>query len=136
MVLYDTTLRDGSQQVGISLTCDDKLAVAEHLVALGVGYIEGGYPGSNPKDVEFFQRWFSSGLAERAKAKNVTLAAFGMTQRSRRRRGKRRGLAALAPRAPPSFNSTLLPKAWRSVREGARRGRPENRRWSPSPWRF
>ena len=41
VVLYDTTLRDGSQQVGISLTCDDKLAVAEHLVALGVGYIEG-----------------------------------------------------------------------------------------------
>ena len=86
VVLYDTTLRDGSQQVGISLTCDDKLAVAEHLVALGVGYIEGGYPGSNPKDVEFFSRWTSSGLAERAAAKNVTLAAFGMT--------RRRGVAA------------------------------------------
>ena len=81
VVLYDTTLRDGTQQVGISLTCDDKLEVASHLVDLGVGYVEGGYPGSNPKDAEFFERWFSEGLAEKAKANNVTLVAFGMTRR-------------------------------------------------------
>ena len=69
------------RQVGISLTCDDKLAVAEHLVGLGVAYIEGGYPGSNPKDVEFFSRWTSSGLADRAAAGGTKLAAFGMTRR-------------------------------------------------------
>jgi hypothetical protein len=46
--------------VGISLTCDDKIEVASHLLDMGVAYIEGGYPGSNPKDVEFFARWESS----------------------------------------------------------------------------
>ena len=135
VVLYDTTLRDGSQQVGISLTCDDKLAVAEHLVALGVGYIEGGYPGSNPKDVEFFQRWFSSGLAERAKAKNVTLAAFGMIGAAASRRGKRRGLAG-ARRVPRAVRL----RASQGVRSSARRCSawtpPRTWRWSPSPWRF
>ena len=110
VVLYDTTLRDGSQQVGISLTCDDKLAVAEHLVALGVGYIEGGYPGSNPKDVEFFQRWFSSGLAERAKAKNVTLAAFGMTRRRGVAAENDEGLRALV--ACPAPCVCVVAKAW------------------------
>ena len=54
--VYDTTLRDGSQQEGISLTIDDKLRVAEQLDHLGVAFIEGGYPGANPKDAEFFQR--------------------------------------------------------------------------------
>jgi len=110
VVLYDTTLRDGSQQVGISLTCDDKLAVAEHLVALGVGYIEGGYPGSNPKDVEFFQRWFSSGLAERAEAKNVTLAAFGMTRRRGVAAENDEGLRALV--ACPAPCVCVVAKAW------------------------
>ena len=54
--IYDTTLRDGSQQEGISLTVDDKLHVAEQLDHLGVAYIEGGWPGANPKDEEFFAR--------------------------------------------------------------------------------
>jgi 2-isopropylmalate synthase len=110
VVLYDTTLRDGSQQVGISLTCDDKLAVAEHLVALGVGYIEGGYPGSNPKDVEFFQRWFSSGLAERAEAKKVTLAAFGMTRRRGVAAENDEGLKALVECPAPCV--CVVAKAW------------------------
>ena len=110
VVLYDTTLRDGSQQVGISLTCDDKLAVAEHLVALGVGYIEGGYPGSNPKDVEFFSRWTSSGLAERAAAKNVTLAAFGMTRRRGVAAEDDEGLKALVDCPAPCV--CVVAKAW------------------------
>lgn len=110
VVLYDTTLRDGSQQVGISLTCDDKLAVAEHLVALGVGYIEGGYPGSNPKDVEFFQRWFSSGLAERAEAKKVTLAAFGMTRRRGVAAENDEGLKTLVECPAPCV--CVVAKAW------------------------
>lgn len=54
--IYDTTLRDGAQLEGISLTVDDKLRIAEQLDRLGVHYIEGGWPGANPKDVEFFER--------------------------------------------------------------------------------
>ena len=54
--IFDTTLRDGSQQEGLSLTVDDKLRVAEQLDHLGVAYIEGGWPGANPKDEEFFAR--------------------------------------------------------------------------------
>jgi len=53
--IYDTTLRDGTQREGISLSCDDKIRIAQSLDALGVAYIEGGWPGSNPKDAEFFK---------------------------------------------------------------------------------
>ena len=54
--IFDTTLRDGSQREGLSLTVEDKLRIAEQLDHLGVGYIEGGWPGANPKDDEFFAR--------------------------------------------------------------------------------
>ena len=54
--VYDTTLRDGAQQEGLNLTVADKIAIAGHLDELGVGYIEGGWPGANPKDTEFFAR--------------------------------------------------------------------------------
>ncbi len=54
--IYDTTLRDGTQREGISLSCDDKLRIARRLDELGVAFIEGGWPGSNPKDAEFFER--------------------------------------------------------------------------------
>jgi 2-isopropylmalate synthase len=54
--VYDTTLRDGTQQEGMSLTVEDKLRVAEQLDHLGVAFIEGGWPGANPKDEEFFAR--------------------------------------------------------------------------------
>ncbi len=56
VLIYDTTLRDGTQREGISLSCDDKLRIAQELDELGVAFIEGGWPGSNPKDVEFFDR--------------------------------------------------------------------------------
>jgi 2-isopropylmalate synthase len=52
--VYDTTLRDGAQQEGLNLSVADKLTIARQLDGLGVGYIEGGWPGSNPKDTEFF----------------------------------------------------------------------------------
>src|SRR3954452_2403789 len=74
--IYDTTLRDGSQLEGISLTVDDKLRIAEQLDHLGVHYIEGGWPGANPKDDEFFQR----GVTE-LDLKTSTLVAFGSTRR-------------------------------------------------------
>jgi len=75
--IFDTTLRDGSQQEGLSLTVDDKLRVAEQLDHLGVAYIEGGYPGANPKDDEFFAR----APAELHLATS-TLVAFGSTRRA------------------------------------------------------
>jgi 2-isopropylmalate synthase len=76
--VYDTTLRDGSQREGLSLSVDDKLAVAAHLDALGVGYIEGGWPGANPKDEAFFRRAAAGDL----QLSNATLAAFGATRKA------------------------------------------------------
>ena len=77
IVIYDTTLRDGTQREGISLSCDDKLRIARRLDDFGVDYIEGGWPGSNPKDVEFFMRTGELNL------KNAKIAAFGSTCRRR-----------------------------------------------------
>lgn len=73
--IYDTTLRDGSQGEGINFSVADKLRIAERLDAFGVHYIEGGWPGSNPKDIEFFQQ------VRRKKFKHAKLAAFGSTRR-------------------------------------------------------
>jgi len=74
--VYDTTLRDGTQREGISYTLEDKLRIAEHLDAFGVTFIEGGWPGSNPKDEEFFAR-----ARDRA-WKHAKIAAFGSTRRA------------------------------------------------------
>ncbi|MDG2210623.1 MAG: citramalate synthase [Acidimicrobiales bacterium] len=74
--IYDTTLRDGAQLEGISLTVDDKLRIAEQLDNLGVHYIEGGWPGANPKDVEFFER-----AQKELPLKQSRLVAFGSTRR-------------------------------------------------------
>ena len=74
--IYDTTLRDGAQLEGISLTVDDKLRIAEQLDRLGVHYIEGGWPGANPKDEEFFTRDRTELALELS-----TLVAFGSTRR-------------------------------------------------------
>ena len=74
--IYDTTLRDGTQGEGFQLSVLDKLRIAERLDEFGVDYIEGGWPGSNPKDIEFF--------AEAAKRgwENAKIAAFGSTRRA------------------------------------------------------
>jgi 2-isopropylmalate synthase len=74
--VYDTTLRDGAQQEGLSLSVVDKLAIAGLLDELGVGFIEGGWPGAIPKDTEFFAR-----AARDLTLKNASLAAFGATRR-------------------------------------------------------
>jgi 2-isopropylmalate synthase len=74
--VYDTTLRDGAQQEGLNLSVDNKLAIARHLDDLGVGYIEGGWPGANPKDTDFFAR-----ARTELNLSNATLAAFGATRR-------------------------------------------------------
>ncbi len=74
--VYDTTLRDGTQREGISLSCDDKLRIAQRLDALGIDLIEGGWPGSNPKDAEFFER------AKHIEWRRAHIAAFGSTRRA------------------------------------------------------
>ncbi|HEX4258121.1 MAG TPA: citramalate synthase [Streptosporangiaceae bacterium] len=74
--VYDTTLRDGAQQEGLNLTVADKLVIASHLDGLGVGYIEGGWPGAIPKDTEFFRR-----AQQELGLKHAQLAAFGATRR-------------------------------------------------------
>ena len=73
--IYDTTLRDGAQLEGISLTVDDKLRIADALDELGVQFIEGGWPGANPKDVEFFER-----AGKELRFERSTLVAFGSTR--------------------------------------------------------
>ncbi len=75
--VYDTTLRDGAQQEGLNLSVTDKLSIARHLDDLGVGFIEGGWPGANPKDTEFFAR-----AAKDLSLRSATLAAFGATRRA------------------------------------------------------
>src|SRR5690242_13525350 len=74
--VYDTTLRDGAQQEGLTLTVADKLAIARRLDEFGVGFIEGGWPGAIPKDTEFFRR-----ARTELSLANATLAAFGATRR-------------------------------------------------------
>ena len=75
--VYDTTLRDGAQQEGLNLSVADKLSIARQLDGLGVGYIEGGWPGANPKDTEFFRR-----AAAELHLEHARLAAFGATRRA------------------------------------------------------
>src|ERR671916_671178 len=74
--IYDTTLRDGAQAEGISFSVADKLKIARRLDEFGIHFIEGGWPGSNPKDEEFFA------LAQKQTWKTAQLAAFSMTRRA------------------------------------------------------
>lgn len=76
VTLYDTTLRDGTQGEGINFSVADKIRIAERLDQFGVHYIEGGWPGSNPKDIEFFER------AQNLKLKTARIAAFGSTRKA------------------------------------------------------
>ncbi len=73
--IYDTTLRDGTQSEGFTLSSNDKVRIAQKLDEIGVAFIEGGWPGSNPKDVEFFER------ARDMEWRNALIAAFGSTCR-------------------------------------------------------
>ncbi|MFF6999310.1 citramalate synthase, partial [Streptomyces sp. NPDC008313] len=75
--VFDTTLRDGAQREGINLTVADKLAIARHLDDFGVGFIEGGWPGANPRDTEFFAR-----AQQEITFRHAQLVAFGSTRRA------------------------------------------------------
>ncbi|MFW6189850.1 MAG: citramalate synthase [Planctomycetota bacterium] len=102
--IYDTTLRDGCQAEGVSMALEDKLEVAERLDELGVDYIEGGYPLSNPKDEEFFRQ------APRLGLKSARISAFGSTRRADRAAEDDVGLGALLDAETPAV--TIVAKAW------------------------
>jgi 2-isopropylmalate synthase len=104
ILLYDTTLRDGAQREEISLSVHDKLAIARKLDEFGVRYIEGGWPGSNPKDGNFFQQVKETGL------KQAKIAAFGSTRRKRTRAAEDGNLRALLLADTPAV--TLVGKTW------------------------
>lgn len=102
--IYDTTLRDGAQQEGLNLSVHDKLTIARHLDDLGVGFIEGGWPGANPKDTEFFKL-----AAKELKLKNATFVAFGATRRANSKAADDVLLRALAESGAPVV--TLVAKS-------------------------
>ncbi len=102
--LYDTTLRDGTQREDISLSVDDKLTIAKRLAEFGMHYIEGGWPGSNPKDAEFFAR------ARRINLGGTRLAAFGSTRHKDSRCEADANLQALLASGTPAV--TLVGKSW------------------------
>ncbi len=100
--IFDTTLRDGAQTQGVDFSIDDKLKIAESLGKLGVDYIEGGWPGANPTDTEFFQK--------KINIKNSILTAFGMTKKTGRSADNDPGLSALLNSKAPAI--CLVGKSW------------------------
>ncbi|MBO0819458.1 MAG: citramalate synthase, partial [Nocardiopsaceae bacterium] len=102
--VYDTTLRDGAQQEGLNLTVADKLVIARHLDRLGVGFIEGGWPGAIPKDTEFFRR-----AAAELDLRHARLAAFGSTRKAGVRAADDPQVAALRESRAPVV--TLVAKS-------------------------
>jgi 2-isopropylmalate synthase len=104
ILLYDTTLRDGTQGEGISLSVEDKLKITRLLDRLGVHYIEGGWPGSNPKDVEYFQR------TQRLDLEQIRVAAFGSTCRVGSQPQEDANVQALLEAETPVV--TVVGKSW------------------------
>ncbi len=102
--LYDTTLRDGAQQEGISLSVDDKLKITRKLDELGVHYIEGGWPGSNPKDIEYFSQ------VRKLRLNKATVTAFGSTRRANSSAHKDPNIKALVDAQTSVV--TLVGKSW------------------------
>jgi 2-isopropylmalate synthase len=104
VTLYDTTLRDGTQREGLSLSVEDKIRICRRLDDLGIHYIEGGYPGSNPKDIEFFER------ARDLDLKTAVLSAFGSTRRRDRTAEEDEGLRMLLDSGCQAV--CIVGKAW------------------------
>ncbi|MER2529786.1 MAG: citramalate synthase, partial [Candidatus Competibacter denitrificans] len=102
--IYDTTLRDGTQGEGFTLSAQDKLRVARRLDELGIAFIEGGWPGSNPKDAEFFER------ARDLEWKNSLITAFGSTCRTKGGPQDDANIQALIAAQTPVC--TLFGKTW------------------------
>jgi len=104
VLIYDTTLRDGCQAEDISFTLQDKLRIAEKLAELGVDYIEGGYPGSNQRDADFFKQ------VKKLKLKNAKIASFGTTRKPSAKASQDLSLKLLLSAAAPVV--TLVGKTW------------------------
>ena len=104
VLLYDTTLRDGCQAEDISFTLEDKLRIAEKLEELGIDYIEGGYPGSNDRDADFFKR------VKKLKLKKARVASFGTTRKAGAKPSQDINLKALLDADTPVV--TLVGKTW------------------------
>ncbi len=119
--LYDTTLRDGAQAEGISFTVEDKLKITERLDDFGIHYIEGGWPASNPKDTEYFER------VRKLNLKRAKIAAFGSTRRAQKKAEEDENLIALLKAETPVV--TIFGKSWDfHVTEGLRTTLDENLR--------
>lgn len=104
LIIYDTTLRDGNQSEGISYSAEDKIRIARRLDEFGVDYIEGGWPGSNPKDMEFFAR------AKELEWRNAKITAFGSTRRKDTKASKDNNIRLLIEAATPVV--TIFGKTW------------------------
>lgn len=102
--IYDTTLRDGAQSEDISFSVEDKLRITEKLDELGVHYIEGGWPGSNPRDIEYFKK------VKRLRLKNSEIVAFGSTHRPGKRPGNDKNIKALLDSRTRAI--TIVGKSW------------------------
>jgi 2-isopropylmalate synthase len=119
-VLFDTTLRDGAQMEGLALTVDDKLRIAQKIDELGVQYIEGGWPGSNPKDAEFFAR-----AQNELRLKHAKLVTFSSTRRAGTTPGKDENLRITVGANTPAV--CVVGKSWDlHVKEALRTTLEEN----------
>ncbi len=108
LYLFDTTLRDGAQTVGVEFSLDDKISIAKLIDEMGVDYLEGGYPGANPVDTEFF---------EQPRTANATFTAFGMTKRAGRSVENDPGLQGLFSASADAL--CFVNKAWDTQIENA-----------------
>ena len=125
--LYDTTLRDGAQREGISYSVSDKLAVTRLLDSLGVGFIEGGWPGAMPKDTEFFAR-----ARDEIELQHALLVAFGATRKAGVNVEDDKQVAALLAAETPVV--TIVAKSdVRHVRDALHTTLDENSRWFATP---
>ena len=104
IIIYDTTLRDGSQTEGISFSVNDKIKITEKLDCLGIHYVEGGWPGSNPKDKDFFD------LIVKKKLENTVVAAFGSTRRAKIKASEDQNLNYLIKSKAKTL--TIFGKSW------------------------
>src|SRR5688572_503290 len=102
--LFDTTLRDGTQSEGLSLSVEDKLKIAKILDGFGIHFIEGGYPGSNPKDIDFFRR------ARDLRLKHAKLTAFGSTRKVNGNAASDPNMLALVEAGTPAV--AIFGKSW------------------------
>jgi 2-isopropylmalate synthase len=102
--LYDTTLRDGAAREGVSFSLEDKIKILKHLDSFGMHYIEGGYPASNPKDLEFFE------AASKIQLANAKLVAFGSTRRALTSASRDKEMKALVASGAPA--ACIVGKAW------------------------